>query len=84
MLKPYSVQCFTQGTGLPQSKSPLWNPIHYIFKVLVACSANYCHSACFLILPKLVADFGGIEPRSISAPIPLAAKLCYGGSTSEK
>jgi hypothetical protein len=30
------------------------------------------------------ADFGGIEPRSISAPIPLAAKLCYGGSTSEE
>jgi hypothetical protein len=32
---------------------------------------------------KKIADFGGIEPHSISPPIPLTAKLRCGGSTPE-
>jgi hypothetical protein len=32
---------------------------------------------------KKIADFGGIEPLSISPPIPLTAKLRCGGSTPE-
>ena len=35
-------------------------------------------------LQRLCVDFGGIEPRSIDAPIPLTAKLRCGGSLSEK
>jgi hypothetical protein len=57
MFTPYSVQCFTQQTGLPTGKSPYWNRIHYVFKVLVACSAYYrwvqdLYSACNSIISK--------------------------------
>jgi hypothetical protein len=54
MSNPFSVQCFTQRTGLPIGSSPLWNPIHYVFKVLVAYSANYCHSVRFLIVSTIL------------------------------
>jgi hypothetical protein len=53
MFTPSSVQCFTPRTGLPTGNTPLENRIHYVVKVLVACSANYCHSACNLIVPTL-------------------------------
>jgi hypothetical protein len=57
MFTPYSVQCFTQQTGLPTGKSPYWNRIHYVVKVLVACSAYYrwvqdLYSACNSIISK--------------------------------
>jgi hypothetical protein len=69
MFTPSSVQCFTPRTGLPTGNTPVENRIHYVVKVLsclasmvgepdgreplVACSANYCHSACNLIVPTL-------------------------------
>jgi hypothetical protein len=56
MSNPFSVQCFTQRTGLPIGSSPLWNPIHYVFKVLVAYSANYCHSVRLLIVLRILGD----------------------------
>jgi hypothetical protein len=59
MFTPYSVQCFTPRTGLPTGSSPLGNPIHYVVKVLVACSAYYrwtisLYSACSLIIPAVL------------------------------
>jgi hypothetical protein len=74
MSNPFSVQCFTQRTGLPIGSSPLWNPIHYVFKVLVAYSANYCHSVRFLIVSTILgyslrakADICGVRPSGFPA-----------------
>jgi hypothetical protein len=59
MFTPYSVQCFTPRTGLPIGSSPLGNALHYVVKVLVACSAYYrwarsLYSAHLLILPTIL------------------------------
>jgi hypothetical protein len=57
----YSVQCFTPRTGLPIGSSPLRNPIHYVFKVLVARSAYYrwarsLYSAHLLMISRILGD----------------------------
>ncbi len=45
--------------------------------------SNYTTKRRLTVMAKILADFGGIEPLSISAPIPLTAKLRSGGSTPE-
>jgi hypothetical protein len=59
MFTPYSVQCFTPRTGLPIGSSPLGNALHYVVKVLVACSAYYrwarsLYSAHLLIVSRIL------------------------------
>jgi hypothetical protein len=92
MFTPYSVQCFTQRTGLPyvqstrsaNGRSPRWNPIHYVVKVLVACSAYYrwarsLYSAHSSIIPSVIAK--RLRNLSIFARllIPITAALSYKG-----